>query len=81
MLKSGGSRASHIVLLAIAFAASIVAFGQASPQQRQSQSSQGTNTSATNVSQSPDYVGSETCKACHEDIYNGWENTTPVRNS
>jgi len=21
------------------------------------------------------YVGSETCKACHEDIYNGWEKT------
>src|ERR1700683_3421083 len=22
-----------------------------------------------------DYVGAETCKACHEDIYNNWEKT------
>ena len=75
MLKSGGSKARHIVLLAIAFAAPIVAFGQASPQQKTNESSQDTKAPGPTVSQSPDYVGSETCKACHEDIYNSWEKT------
>ena len=75
MPKSLRSMTSHVVLLAIAFAAPIVASAQAQPQQSKSDSSQGTNAPAATVSQSSDYVGSETCKACHEDIYNSWEKT------
>ena len=29
--------------------------------------------SSSAQSKPPEYVGAETCKTCHEDIYNGWE--------
>ena len=39
-------------------------------------STQNAKSSAASSSQaSSDYVGSETCKACHGDIYNSWEKT------
>src|ERR1700686_4345945 len=30
---------------------------------------------AASSSEASKYVGSETCKTCHEDLYNGWEKT------
>ena len=30
---------------------------------------------ATPTQDTSQYVGAETCKTCHEDIYNGWEKT------
>ena len=68
MPKPHCSTTSHVVLLAIAFAAVIVASAQSQPRQSKSGSSQGANAPAATVSQSSDYVGSETCKACHEDV-------------
>jgi DmsE family decaheme c-type cytochrome len=75
MPKSRYSTTSRIFLLAIAFAVLMVASGQGQDQQSQRASSQNKNTPAAAVSQSPDYVGSETCETCHEQIYKGWEKT------
>jgi len=51
---------------------------------RAQQNPKGSDQSSSSASKSPDssqiavpagYVGSETCKVCHEDIYNNWEKT------
>jgi DmsE family decaheme c-type cytochrome len=38
-------------------------------------SGQAANAPATSAPDDSKYVGSETCKTCHEDLYNAWENT------
>jgi len=49
---------------------------QQSPKASGLSSSPAANTSGSSQSApSSDYVGAETCKTCHEDIYNSWEKT------
>jgi DmsE family decaheme c-type cytochrome len=49
---------------------------QQSPKASGQSSSSAANTSdSSRGAPSSDYVGSETCKTCHEDIYNSWEKT------
>src|ERR1700728_1815659 len=59
------------LFVAVAFAA-----GQASPQAA-GKNAQSTSapTAAAPSSEASKYVGAETCKTCHEDIYNSWEKT------
>ncbi len=75
---SANSRASRVLPLPVLFllvASVTLASGQAS-QQGAGGGSQSANAVAS--APSPDaskYVGAETCKTCHEEIYNAWEKT------
>ena len=71
---SRGFRALGFSILFLLIAA--FSYGQAAPPVPE-KGAQSAASSAVNAP-SPDaskYVGSETCKTCHEEIYNGWEKT------
>lgn len=65
--------ASRVLPLAVLFILAAFAPCQQAPQA----SAQSTSAHAT-AAASPEaskYVGAETCKTCHEEIYNSWEKT------
>jgi DmsE family decaheme c-type cytochrome len=64
---------SLILGLAVMFA---LASAQARAQANPAKTAQSASTSAAAaIPSDPKYVGSETCKTCHEEIYNAWEKT------
>src|ERR1035438_5007422 len=76
---TSNSRAPRAVVFAVLFCVvSAAALAQAgAPKSGQSASVQAASSAATSTP-SPDtskYVGAETCKTCHEEIYNAWEKT------
>jgi DmsE family decaheme c-type cytochrome len=63
-------------LLVVPLFAVIFASGQASPPDSdKGAQSASAPSSAAPTSDDSKYVGAETCKTCHEDIYNAWEKT------
>ena len=69
------SWASRVLLLAALFLVAVAsALGQASPQAAD-KSVQSSRTAAAPSADASKYVGAETCKTCHEEIYNAWEKT------
>jgi hypothetical protein len=51
----------------------VLAIGQTSPQGSKGAPSPAMHAAAGASTDSSKYVGAETCKTCHEEIYNGWE--------
>jgi DmsE family decaheme c-type cytochrome len=60
---------SAVFLSALGFAA-----GESHPQGQSAQSA-GAQAASAPASEASKYVGAETCKTCHEEIYNAWEKT------
>jgi DmsE family decaheme c-type cytochrome len=78
------SRASRVLLLSVLCIcllaiASATGYGQqpldkgAQPPSPPAAGAASPAASSAASSEAPQYVGAETCKACHEDLYNGWE--------
>ena len=63
-------RARWLLAGGLVFLAASAAFGR-SPQNSGKPAAQAKT--ASTPAKSSDYAGSETCKSCHEEIYNGWE--------
>jgi hypothetical protein len=77
VLMPANSRASRVLLFSVLFLfVAAVAPGQAR-QQPVDKSAQSASAPAAGApsSEASKYVGAETCKTCHEEIYNGWEKT------
>src|ERR1017187_9744406 len=80
MLMPEDCRASRVLLISVIYLVFFVAFaaGQARQQvagkdtQSASPPAAGAPSSSSDASK---YVGAETCKSCHEDVYNAWEKT------
>ena len=76
---ASNSRASHAVSLAVLFlcvSASLARGHQIADKGGKSESGQSAATAASAPSSEVSkYVGAETCKTCHEEIYNSWEKT------
>jgi hypothetical protein len=51
----------------------ILAAGQTAPQSGKGAPSHAEDATAAPSADSSKYVGAETCKTCHEEIYNAWE--------
>ena len=66
---------SYGVLFSILILLLLVAFvlGQTSPQSGKGAPSPAMHATSGPSTDASKYVGAETCKTCHEDIYNGWE--------
>src|SRR6202030_1483123 len=83
MSRLPNSTASRVLLLSLLciflFAiASATGYGQQAPDKGAKSPSPAASTpspaaSPAGSSEAPQYVGAQTCKACHEDLYNGWE--------
>ena len=71
-----GSLARRLCWMAILFAPSLATArpddGYA-PVQNATQSNQVSKPDKNATADASDYVGAETCKTCHEDLYNSWE--------
>jgi hypothetical protein len=74
----GSSRIFRVLLCALLFLFLEAAFAvgevhqQAPVKNAQPAAAPAANPASTEVSK---YVGAETCKTCHEEVYNGWEKT------
>src|ERR1700690_4484007 len=78
MRMPGNCKAARILLSLILcfFAARAFAFGQTSSSPPVKSGESPTPPAAGAPSpEASDYVGAETCKTCHEEIYNSWEKT------
>src|SRR5580692_718582 len=66
---------SHGFLFSVLILLLLVAFvpGQTSPQSGKGAPSPAMHAAAGPSTDSSKYVGAETCKTCHEEIYNSWE--------
>ena len=64
-----------IAALAFLFAFQGAVRGQAKQKAPKSAAKATADKSTSQPPPDAQYLGSETCKACHEDIYNGWEKT------
>jgi DmsE family decaheme c-type cytochrome len=70
------SAASRFLLLFVLLGLASLASGQASPQAAaKSAPSPSAAVASAPSAESSKYVGAETCKTCHEDIYNAWVKT------
>src|SRR6202050_735264 len=71
----GVSKASALLIILIAVLAAPLAqtSGRYAPVDESASAQQEKNARSTSDTNSSDYAGAESCKACHEDIYNGWE--------
>ena len=69
------SRTSQILFAALCICLFVLCSAAGQAQQATDKSKQVTNPPAASASPSEasQYAGAETCKTCHEDIYNGWE--------
>jgi DmsE family decaheme c-type cytochrome len=70
-------RSARVLLFSVLF---LLAVGAAFGQARQQVADKGTQSASPPAAGAPSsdaskYVGAETCKTCHEDIYNAWEKT------
>ena len=71
------SRVSRVLLFSVLLVISFIALASGQASQKAGKSTPSVETSAAREP-SPDaskYVGAETCKTCHEEIYNAWEKT------
>src|ERR1700740_3167741 len=69
------SALSQMILLAASLAAARPAAGSQQHNRVYSSLALSQEKAHSGAADSDDYVGTGTCKACHEDIYNGWEKT------
>ena len=69
MMHRAASLALNIALGAVVVCSSLLAL---SAQAQSKGAAQNQNPGATSAKEL-DYAGADTCKACHEDIYKGWE--------
>ncbi len=72
-----GARASRVLLFSVSclFAAALAAGENRKPVVNDSAQSAAAPASSAAPSETSKYVGAETCKTCHEEIYNSWEKT------
>ena len=71
------SRVSRVLLFSVLLVISFIALASGQASQKAGKSTPSVETSAAREP-SPDaskYVGAETCKTCHEEIYDAWEKT------
>ena len=71
------SRVSRVLLFSVLLVLIFIALASGQASQKAGKSTPSVETSAAREP-SPDaskYVGAETCKTCHEEIYNAWEKT------
>src|SRR6202158_2480658 len=78
MLMPANSRAARVLLFSVLYLFFVVGFA---PGQARQQVADNSNQSARPPAagapshDASKYVGAETCKTCHEDVYNAWEKT------
>ncbi len=75
MTKGKGFGFTGIAALAFLFAFQGAVHGQAKQKTSKSTAKTAADKSTSQPPPDAQYLGSETCKTCHEDIYNGWEKT------
>ena len=75
MTKVKGFGFTGIATLAFLFAFQGAVHGQAKQKATKSAAKAAADKSTPQPPPDAQYLGSETCKTCHEDIYNGWEKT------
>ena len=75
MKKVKGFGFTGIAALAFLFAFQGAVHGQAKQKASKSTAKTAADKSTSQPPPDAQYLGSETCKTCHEDIYNGWEKT------
>src|ERR1700723_2648532 len=77
MRMPGAWKASRILLSPILFFGAGLALiaGQTSPPPAKSVQSSNAPAAGAPSPETSKYVGAETCKTCHEEIYNSWEKT------
>jgi DmsE family decaheme c-type cytochrome len=77
VLMPATSKAYRVLLIPVLF---LFVFAVASSQAQQQATDKSAQAASTPAATAPSpelskYVGAETCKTCHEEIYNGWEKT------
>ena len=75
MTKVKGFGFTGIAALAFLFAFQGAVHGQAKQKASKSTAKTAADKSTSQPPPDAQYLGSETCKTCHEDVYNGWEKT------
>jgi DmsE family decaheme c-type cytochrome len=70
-----GTKSGPVSFVLLFFCCFLGTVTQASSQAQQAVGQASSSSANAPSSEAPKYVGAETCKTCHEDIYKGWERT------